>query len=311
MPIIGDLQSVGEYSAGEQRPAKRLRTDIQLCPPIQAKAKEQVDRDSAPLGYQLPGHNPHNVNSSMLSAQKLMLKCVMTVQTPFADNIHIARPLCFSTELPGVAEFSDFAMETRQQLAQLAQTPSGRQLFEAISRNIAAEPMPHLVTIIDSGSGPESMEEHAVVLDADNARPMEDDSLGESMSWPGTGSSFVVTHHTDFSQRWGDSRCGMHELNLSCKQLEHGIGETAALALGHELIHAAHGMNGQYAEGNLANGVPQEEANTVGRTNGERPFPHIPTENNIRQDMSEQVYAGGGVVNRLSPRFSYSGLPIE
>ncbi len=257
-----------------------------------------------------PSRPPVAPTPQQLQQQRDELLPMQTVRSPFSPNIAIIRDDKHTTHTSG-AEFADFATQTRQHLTQLAETRAGQALFNAFDVKADGSKIKNPVFIRDAGrqTGLRQGESASRVL----ATARVEEEAGHRTYLPAAGAMSFVSHHTDLSLRWGDSQQFHPELNLSMKRLEFNLGMSNALALGHELIHAAHSLNGLKVRGENENGIPFEEINTVGPTSGQRVFEHIPTENELRKDMDMEVFKDANAICEIEPRQSYGGrqLPDE
>ncbi|MDH2434860.1 M91 family zinc metallopeptidase [Pokkaliibacter sp. MBI-7] len=242
--------------------------------------------------------------SRQLQDQRDELLPMQTVRSPFSPNIAIIRDDKHTTHTSG-AEFADFATQTRQHLTQLAETRAGQALFHALDVKADGSKIENPVFIRDAGrqTGLRQGESASRVL----ATARVEEEAGHRTYLPAAGAMSFVSHHTDLSLRWGDPQQFHPELNLSMKRLDSSMGMSEALALGHELIHSAHSLNGVKVRGENEKGIPFEEINTVGPRSGRRVFEHIPTENEIRRDMHREVYNDAGAIGDIRPRKTYGG----
>jgi hypothetical protein len=236
----------------------------------------------------------------MLIAKGSQLKKVTEVNTPFARNLSIVRDGSHTTH-QSASDFIDFAVKTRRDLTQLAQTSSGKDLFKAIESNPR-----HKVRIQDAGSQP-GIRESNLWDDVHNAQRTPVKMGGMDLEWPGSGTGSLVSHHTDITQRWGQV---LPQIGKSGKEFEGGVGMSSSLALGHELIHAARGVTGWKAPDKPEESIRPEERETVGALNGSRSLLSIPTENGLRRDMTAQVFSGGGMVRNMGVRTRYGGKDL-
>jgi len=247
------------------------------------------------------------ITPQMLTQKKSQLRKVNEVRTPFAENLMIKRDGDHAVHASG-ADFTDFAVKTRQHLRQIAETKSGQQLFTALDQDITGKRINHKVHIQDAGKQI-GLREGSRTLNAQQSVSTELDLGGVKLDWPGQGAGSVVSHHTDITQRWGNKNLFSAQ-DKSAKEHEGGLGMSGALALGHELIHSAHGAQGFRATGLTPGGVKKEEANTVGPADGSSPFTNMPTENALRREMTNNVFKGGGIVKSMGVRTTYGGKPL-
>lgn len=238
------------------------------------------------------------ITSQMLQNQLTKLKKVTEVNTPFAPNLSITRDGGHTVHTP--TSFTDFVVNTRRDLTQLAQTGAGQDLFKAIGSNTT-----HKVRIQDAG--PLAGIREAQQNDTAHGIRTPVNLGGHNLDWPSSGTGSVVSHHTDITERWGQPLQG---LGRSAKEIEGGVGMSPALALGHELIHAARALTGWGAPEDPLSSVRPEERETVGTTDGKRTIQSIPTENELRRDLNNQVYSGGGIVKDIGKRKRYGGRDL-
>jgi hypothetical protein len=71
------------------------------------------------------------ITAQMLTQQRNQLKKVMSVGTPWANNLEIVRDGTHATHGSG-ADFADFVQQTRAHLSTIASTGSGQDLFRHI-----------------------------------------------------------------------------------------------------------------------------------------------------------------------------------
>ena len=238
------------------------------------------------------------ITADALQQQLGKLKKVTEVNTPFASNLTIKRDGPHTGLTPHTAHgFADFVVQTRRDLTQIAQTTAGQDLFKAIESR-----KQHKVSIQDAGPA-EGIRESELPASIHGVRTTAN-LLGSPLDWPNIGASTTVSHHTDIAERWAKPIAQAQ--GLSAKQIE-GVGISASLALGHELIHAARTVTGWGTNAPKVGGVKPEERETVGSADAKRNHPQIPTENELRRDLNAQVFSGSGVVKTIKPRKKYSG----
>ncbi|GLX78122.1 hypothetical protein tinsulaeT_14620 [Thalassotalea insulae] len=227
------------------------------------------------------------ITPEMLVQQHGKLRKVNEVNTPWADNLKIKRDGRFTTHTSGAA-FTDFVRQTRDDLTTLASTSSGQDIFNKIK----TAPK-HSVAIQDAGTSP-GLRESSRTLDLTNSvyDPLHIPGFSKPLMYHGKGSSAEVAHHTDFQKRTS----GID-----------GVTTPNAVGLGHELIHAAHAVQGRRMAEDQTQSVRPEERETVGKTDGSRGYGGHPTENSIRKDLNEQVYNDSGKVGKIAMRKKYGG----
>lgn len=286
--------------------------------------------DIKKIKLQQLGHgSPENfkITPEQLDGQKSKLAPIQYTASPFASHLFIQRQLpCTSTQ------FVDFARATRDQLTQLASTTSGQELFQALDYH--AIPTLHTVQSSEPNSALQqmavrmSLQHTTTITNPDLTQPGIKES---TFTWnpqeqlqlnpdgtiknAGLGSSTTVIHQPDILQRAADpehGKLGDDNVRRPLKEIDNSATYDSAIALGHELIHAAQSLSGLSDFNFRPDGLQHGERNTVGPLDGEtRVFQHIPTENMLRKDMNEQYYQGATMVGPLPLRDNYSGIPIS
>lgn len=239
----------------------------------QAKRMESAKRMKLAAAGPLGG-----ITGEMLRQQAGKLKKVTEVSVPHAENLRIART---DEHHKSGAEFADFMERTRRDLTTIASTTAGRDIFKAIDSTKA-----HKVTIQDAGNTEQLKEAYRSKSGALYS------AEGPLIDVPGPGASTTVSHHTQRTN-WGVTP-----------------GASGAIALGHELIHAAHNTLGIRPRDVSGADIQPEERRTVGHADGRRGDYGVPTENTLRKDLSEQLYKGGGTVKSIPARTTYGGKKL-
>lgn len=255
---------------------------------------EHASDQAMVLGAQGP---KGGITPQMLSQQRNQLKKVMSVGTPWANNLEIVRDGTHATHATG-AEFTDFVQQTRAHLTTIGSTTSGQDLFRQIGNADKRK-----VTIQDAGSQP-GIRQASTPLDRPNSMlqaPTTLPKLQGTFQFSGSGSDAVVSHHTDMGQRWPQLAMGQGGMTREELRKETADGP---IALGHELIHALHAVRGMRQRDDSTATIAPEEHATIGPSNGSRPH-LMPTENSMRHDLNAQVYQGSGFLKPIPMRTGY------
>ncbi|MBL8263061.1 MAG: hypothetical protein JNM58_11590 [Xanthomonadaceae bacterium] len=237
------------------------------------------------------------ITAQMLIQQRSQLKKVMSVGTPWANNLEIVRDGTHTTHGSG-AEFTDFVQQTRAHLSTIASTTSGQSLFQHIGNANKRK-----VTIQDAGSQP-GIRQASSPLDRPNSMLQEPTMLKGipvPLQFSGTGSDAVVSHHTDIGQRWPQLALGQGGMTRQELRKETADGP---IALGHELIHAMHAVRGMRQRDDSTATIAPEEHATIGPADGSTPH-FMPTENSLRRDLNAQVHQGSGFLKPIPMRTTY------
>jgi hypothetical protein len=242
------------------------------------------------------------ITAQMLTQQRNQLKKVMSVGTPWANNLEIVRDGTHATHGSG-ADFADFAQQTRAHLTTIGSTTSGQDLFRHIGNANKRK-----VTIEDAGSQP-GIRQGSTPLDRPNSMlqaPTSLPGLSGTFEFSGTGSDAVVAHHTDMGQRWPQLAMGQGGLTREEYRKKNSDGP---IGLGHELIHAMHAVRGMRKRDDPQAPIPPEERATVGPIDGSRPD-LMPTENSLRRDLNAQVFNGSGFLGPIPMRTRYGNVDL-
>ena len=318
-----------------------ITTDLSSWHPLQQSEHNLAPSSAIPMtpmsqadikkaNVQQLGHgSPENVNITpeQLDEQKSKLTPIKVAATPFVNlmSIQRSRP-CTSTQ------FVDFARATRDQLTQLASTSAGQELFMALDY----QSIPTLQTVC--GPTPQDppqqmylrmpLQHGTYLTNPDFTRPgIEENTYSwhpegqlhfnadGSIKHAGLGSSTTVTHQPDLLQRAADPKHGLlDDKNVlrSIIDIEDAGSYDSATALGHELIHAAHALNGLSDFRLREDGLQRGEQYTVGLADGKtREFQNIPTENMLRKGLNEQYYQDSGMIKPIPMRDKYGGKVID
>jgi hypothetical protein len=248
---------------------------------------EHVSDQRMVMGAQGP---KGGITPQMLSQQRNQLKKVMSVGTPWANNLEIVRDGTHATHASG-AEFADFVQQTRAHLSTIASTGSGQDLFRQIGNADKRK-----VTIQDAGSQ-SGLRQQMVPKDLSSAT-----LVSSAFQLSGTGSDATVSHHADVGQRVPS--VALSQMNLTRGDLKKQTAD-GAIALGHELIHAMHAVHGTIQPHDSSASIKPEERATIGPSDGSQPH-GTPTENSLRRDLNAGLYKNSGFLKPLPMRTAYA-----
>lgn len=233
----------------------------------------------------------HNVTPLDLDAAKKRLKKVMFVPVPQSNYLRVDRESFFDEFKTGT-DFADFAEKVRRDLSLIDSTPSGRKLLSQIGGKYQ-----HLTTIRTAGRDGEMNE---LAYKEKNKEANSKKIAG--VTFKGAGCAAAVFHHVDKTE-WLAVKNGPRFYDVD------KVGLSSAIALAHELIHAARINAGARLEvtkklKKTPPPISPEEVATVGRPDGRPSRAGIVTENAIRKDM-DALYSSS-----IQPRRFYSGHPM-
>ncbi len=270
-------------SKAQQAPAKLSLLKFSLTT-LQHWVKQYKSR-----GLGRKTHPTHSAPPSSLAFQGMItpdnlktvhrqLRVLKSGSTPQLGNLRFER---LPDKLQSTPDFVDFIGSCRRDISLLATTPSGEKLIHSINRQTSGE----------------------VVLQpcVENTPVAESCAAVSPKKKRSNGAFDAKIHHQTRLTQWTTDPSGPN-----CFE---GVGINSGIALGHELIHAAHYVNGEVskkerclAEESLV--ALKEEARVIGSLEAkERHL--IPTENQLRKDFN-QLYRFSKT--GIQPRAHYDGL---
>ena len=198
--------------------------------------------------------------SELLQQRKSQLNRIDNATVPGWGGVTLGRERRDDVKATG-AQYADFIQQTRRDLSTLASVNTGQAIAQRINSS------GHNVNIVDRGENDRQS--------GGSARALSSKAFTYSDGRARSGASSRVTHQPDRTRL--DIRTG-----------ENWVGQSSAVSLGHELIHAVHNAEGtnitktSHPKGSL----DPEERQTVGKPikSNSTAAPRL-TENQLRKEL--------------------------
>jgi hypothetical protein len=196
----------------------------------------------------------------LLQQRKDQLNKIDNVSVPGWNGVSLGRERRDGINATG-AQYADFIQQTRRDLSALASVNTGQAIAQRLSSS------GHNVSIVDRGTN----DCHS----GGSARPLSSKAFIHSNGQARSGSDSRITHQPDRTRL--DIRTG-----------DNWVGQSSAVSLGHELIHAVHNAEGTNTTktAHQRGSLDPEERQTVGSPIA----PHSTaapqlTENQLRKEL--------------------------